>query len=132
MKAVLKTSLGLATAALFAGTAQAGMTDAKTKTAATDTNETTRAVQTLDADGRVGQLTLVEMNDNPGVTAVLGALALQTTDAYIVQDNDGAIYINHLVPVEDLQDPTLTVETVETYEIVHNGRTYTNKIVDPR
>ncbi|MEM7728669.1 MAG: hypothetical protein AAF311_05270 [Pseudomonadota bacterium] len=133
MKTIFKAALGTATAALFAGTAQAGMTQAETQAADAETPVvTTRTVQTLDADGQVGQLTLVEVDRNPQMTAVLGALAMQETDAYIVQDNDGALFINHLVPVEELPDPTLMVETLDTYDIAYRGMTFTNKVVDER
>ena len=91
---------------------------------------TTQTVQTLDADGQVGQLTIVEVERNPNLTAVLGALEMQNTEAYIVQDNDGDLFINHLVPVEDLQDPNLMVDTVETYEVTYRGMTFTNKVVE--
>jgi methionyl-tRNA formyltransferase len=130
MTAIYKTTLGALSLALMAGTAQAGVTQAEMDKKADETLvTTTQTVQTLDADGQVGQLTIVEVERNPELTAVLGALELQNTEAYIVQDNDGDLFINHLVPVEDLQDPTLVVDTVDTYEITYRGMTFTNKIV---
>ncbi|WP_298915950.1 hypothetical protein [uncultured Algimonas sp.] len=138
MNFLARTTLGFASAALLAGAANAGTMDGdKVKV---DKNKpetvvatTTRTVQTLDADGQVGQLTLVEIDRDAETTAVLGALAMQTTDAYIVKDNDGDLFINHLVPVEELPDPTLMVDAVETYEITHRGMTFTNKVVvEPR
>ena len=120
-------ALGLA---LVATTAQAGIDQAKTDKAADEAVVTeTKTVQTLDADGQVGQLTIVEVDRNPNLTAVLGALEMQNTEAYIVQDNEGDLFINHLVPIEDLQDPTLDVDTVDTYEVTYRGMTFTNKIV---
>jgi hypothetical protein len=130
MKTTLKAALGFSTALMMAGAAHAGPTD-KTMTAkdAKAAEQTHTVVRTIDADGRVGQLTLFQVQDNPQQTAVLGALAEQTTDAYVVQDNEGDIYINHVVPSEDLLDTTLMVETVDTYQITHRGMTFTNKIV---
>ena len=121
-------ALGLA---LFATTAQAGIDQAEADKKADDAVvTTTQTVQTLDADGQVGQLTIVEVERNPNLTAVLGALEMQNTEAYIVQDNDGDLFINHRVPVEDLQDPNLMVDTVETYEVTYRGMTFTNKVVE--
>ena len=125
MTALSKTALLRLSLALIAGSAQAGLGQEK----AEETKETVKTVQTLDADGQVGQLTIFEVEPNPELTAVLGALELQNTEAYIVQDNDGDLFINHLVPVEDLQDPTLLVDTVETYEITYRGMTFTNRVV---
>ena len=125
MTALSKTALLGLSLALIAGSAQAGLGQKK----AEETKETVKTVQTLDADGQVGQLTIFEVEPNPELTAVLGALELQNTEAYIVQDNDGDLFINHLVPVEDLQDPTLLVDTVETYEITYRGMTFTNRVV---
>lgn len=125
MTALSKTALLGLSLALIAGSAQAGLGQEK----AEETKETVKTVQTLDADGQVGQLTIFEVEPNPELTAVLGALELQNTEAYIVQDNDGDLFINHLVPVEDLQDPTLLVDTVETYEITYRGMTFTNRVV---
>ncbi|MEL6688068.1 MAG: hypothetical protein AAFP97_10665 [Pseudomonadota bacterium] len=131
MTALYKTTLGALSLALVAGTAQAGVMQAEMdKNVDEALTTTTQTVQTLDADGQVGQLTIVEIERSPELTAVLGALELQNTEAYIVQDNDGDLFINHLVPVEDLQDPTLMVDTVDTYEITYRGMTFTNKIVD--
>ncbi|MGJ8558861.1 MAG: hypothetical protein ACSHX3_01355 [Litorimonas sp.] len=124
MKMILKMTLGLSTAALFATTAQAGEVKSDTMTKTVDATQT---VKTIDADNQVSQLTLVQMSDDS--QAVLGAFEQQTTDAYIVQNNNGELFINHLVPIEELPDPSLTVEVVDTYEITYRGITYTNKIV---
>jgi hypothetical protein len=136
MKTMSKLGLGIVTAAVMAASAQASMIDgpqADADKATTDRSvKSTHTVQTLDADGRVGELTLIEFEESSQVTDVLGALEMQETEAYIVQDNDGRLFINHLVPIESLQDPELEVDTVETYEISYRGMTFTNKIVDPQ
>jgi len=126
MKIILKTTLGLSTAALLAATAQAG--DTTSEASADTTAPTTQIVKTIDADNQVGQLSIVRMDKNN--EAVLGAFEEQNTDAYIVQDNEGDLYINHLVAIEDLPNPDLDVETVETYEVTYRGMTFTNKVID--
>ena len=124
MKMIAKATLGLTTAALLATSAQAGQTksDETAKTA-----EPTQTVKTIDSDNQVSQLTLVRMNENG--QAVLGAFEKQTTDAYIVQNDNGDLFINHLVLIEELPDPALNVETIETFETTYRGMTFTNKIV---
>lgn len=124
MKTILKATLGLTTVALFATTAQAE--NAKSDDAV-KTIEATQTVKTIDSDNQVSQLTLVRMSEDS--QAVLGALELQNTDAYIVQDNEGALFINHLVLIEALPNPALNVETIETYETTYRGITFTNKVV---
>lgn len=124
MKTILTLTLGLSTAVIFATGAQAE----EVKPAdMTKTVETTQTVQTIDADNQVSQLTLSRMGED--TQAVLGAFEQQNTDAYIVQNNDGALFINHLVLIEELPDTTLSVDVVETYEITHRGMTFTNKII---
>lgn len=124
MKTILTLTLGLSTAVIFATGAQAE----EVKPAdMTKTVATTQTVQTIDADNQVSQLTLSRMGED--TQAVLGAFEQQNTDAYIVQNNDGALFINHLVLIEELPDPTLSVDVVETYEITHRGMTFTNKII---
>ena len=124
MKMIDKATLGLTTAALLATSAHAGQTKSDETT---KTSEPTQTVKTIDSDNQVSQLTLVRMNENG--QAVLGAFEKQTTDAYIVQNNDGDLFINHLVPIEELPDPALKVETIETFETTYRGMTFTNKIV---
>jgi hypothetical protein len=124
MKTIAKATLGLSTAALFATSAFAGQVKSD------DTAKTTapsQTVKTIDSDNQVSQLTLVQMNENG--QAVLGAFEQQTTDAYIVQNNTGDLFINHLVLIEDLPDPVLNVETIETFETTYRGMTFTNKVV---
>lgn len=120
MKTILKATLGLSITALLSTAAQAGEAQASDVM-------TPQTVQTIDSDNQVSQLTIVRMDEDR--EAVLGAFEQQNTDAYIVQDEDGDLYINHLVAVEDLPDPALEVEVVDTYEVTYRGVTYTNKII---
>ncbi|GHA96622.1 hypothetical protein GCM10009069_19570 [Algimonas arctica] len=124
MNIFLKITLGLSTAAVFATTAHA---EEMKPAEMTKTVVATQTVKTIDADNQVSQLTLVRMSEDS--QAVLGAFEQQNTDAYIVQNNNGDLYINHLVPIEDLPDPALTVDVVDTYEITYRGVTYTNKVI---
>lgn len=124
MKMIIKATLGLTTTALLATAAHA---EQAKSTDMVQPVESTQTVKTIDSDNQVSQLTLVRTNENG--QAVLGAFEKQTTDAYIVQNNDGDLFINHLVLIEELPDPVLDVETVETYEIIYRGITFTNKIV---
>jgi len=121
MKTILKATLGLTTAALMATAAQAGDAQPSDMTAP-------QTVKTIDSDNQVSQLTIISMDEDR--EAVLGAFEQQNTDAYIVQDEDGDLFINHLVLIEELPDPALDVEVVETYEVTYRGVTYTNKVVD--
>lgn len=124
MKMIIKATLGLTTTALLATAAHA---EQAKSTDMVQPVPSTQTVKTIDSDNQVSQLTLVRTNENG--QAVLGAFEKQTTDAYIVQNNDGDLFINHLVLIEALPDPVLDIETVETYEIVYRGITFTNKIV---
>lgn len=125
MKMTTKLTLGLSTVALFASAAQASQAPSETMDVKATTTQT---VQTIDADGQVGQLTIIRIDEDN--QAVLGAIEEQRTEAYIVQNNEGDLYINHLVPYEELPDPELDVEVVDTYEITYRGMTFTNKIVN--
>ncbi|GLQ21152.1 hypothetical protein ACFFUB_06680 [Algimonas porphyrae] len=127
MKTFIATATGLLVATGFAATAQAGGMVDKSKTEA---KADTQVVQTIDADGQVGQLTIFEVDTNDRTTAVLGAFEQQNTDAYIVADNEGDLYINHLIPISELPDPYLDVDTEETYTIEYKGMTFTNRIVE--
>lgn len=120
MKTVLKATLGLSVAALFSSTAYAG--DAQTSDVMTP-----QTVKTIDSDNQVSQLTIVRIDEDR--EAVLGAFEQQNTDAYIVQNEEGDLFINHLVPVEDLPDPALAIDVVDTYEVTYRGVTYTNKVI---
>jgi hypothetical protein len=120
MKTVLKATLGLSVAALLSSTVQAGETQTPDVMAP-------QTVKTIDSDNQVSQLTIVRIDEDR--EAVLGAFEQQNTDAYIVQNEEGDLFINHLVPVEDLSDPALDVEVVDTYEVTYRGVTYTNKVI---
>lgn len=124
MKTIVKATLGLITTVLFATAAHAEQVKS---TDMAKPAESTQTVKTIDSDNQVSQLTLVRTSEDG--QAVLGAFEKQTTDAYIVQNNEGDLFINHLVLIEELPDPVLDVETVETYEITYRGITFTNKIV---
>ena len=115
----------LAASTLMAATAQAG--DMNTSSDYQPQSRTTTMVKTIDADGQVGQMTVVA--NTPRKTAVLGALAVQNTDAYVVEAPDGELFINHLIPVSDLPDPTLDPDVVDTYTYEYRGMTFTNRVV---
>ena len=122
------TTLTTATAILVAATATPAFAGEMMKETTTVTAETT-TVRTIDGDNQVGQVTIFTAGD-ANKSAVLGALAEQKTDAYIVADQAGNVYINHLIPVEELPDPTLSVDTIDTYEVTYNGMVFTNRIVE--
>lgn len=46
-----------------------------------------------------------------------------------VTDENGDVYYNHYVAADELFDASADLETVDTYTVEYNGRTYTNKIV---
>lgn len=125
MKTIIKMTTGLLATAAFATAAQANVDQDKIN----DDKSDTRIVKTIDAQGQVGQLTILSIKNDDNKTAVLGAFEVQNTDAYIVENNAGDLFINHLIPVEDLPDPTLSVQTEDTYTFEYNGRTYTNRII---
>lgn len=130
MSTLIKTTLGITVAALFSANAHAGITSGTQSADETAKAPVSQTVKTIDGDGQVGQLTLYRVNSDPRKAAVLGALEEQRTDAYIVQDNEGELYINHLVPIETLPDPTLEVEIVDTYTTEYRGLVFTNKVLD--
>lgn len=59
---------------------------------------------------------------------VRGAVA--RGDLIAVEGPNGTVFYNKLIRVADLPDPTLTVQAVDTVTFTHEGRTYTNRIVD--
>ena len=120
-------TLALATTALFATTAQAGAMKSQDTAIQPVQSRTTTMVKTIDADGQVGSMQVVA--NTPRKTAVLGALAVQNTDAYVVEAPDGELFINHLIPVSELPDPALDPDVVDTYTYEHRGMTFTNRIV---
>lgn len=129
MKTMTATLTGLATATLFAATAQAADTSNMDSAAMTMTSETVRTVKTIDADGEVSMKTVTVMPTETRKTAVMSAFAEQNTDAYIVADADGELFINHLIPVAELPDPTLELDVIDTYTAEYRGMTFTNKVV---
>lgn len=61
-------------------------------------------------------------------TAVLEAS--ETQDLIRVSDDEGNVFYNHVVNIEDLPETELDIEIQDTYTFEHNGRTYTNVIVE--
>jgi hypothetical protein len=116
-------TLVLAGTNAFAGD-QAQADEMKTNVQAemTQKAETPQAVTTKSA-----VVTFTKTVEDP---RVLGAIA--RGDMYKVQDNDGIVYLNRFVPVSELPDPELNVETLDSYSYEYKGRVYTNKIVDEK
>ena len=120
-----------AATALLSTAAHAGdMHKAKTMDSASSMpvqSRTTTMVKTIDADGQVG--TMQVMANTPRETAVLGALATQRTDAYVVEDSQGDLHLNHLVDVSELPEYRLDPQVIDTVTFEHNGMTFTNRVV---
>lgn len=72
-------------------------------------------------------VTFTKTSEDP---RVLGAIA--RGDMVKVQDNNGSVYLNRFVPVSELPDPELDVDTVESFTYEYNGRVYTNKVVNEK
>lgn len=72
-------------------------------------------------------VTFTKTSEDP---RVLGAIA--RGDMVKVQDSRGDVYLNRFVPVAELPDPELDVDTVESYTYEYNGRVYTNKVVNEK
>jgi|GEM_PF-2083279 len=128
--AKFETMTGIAvTALLFAGSNafagdQVKSDEAKTETTVDAMTEEAAAPQ---AETTSAVVTFTKMEEDP---RVMGAIA--RGDMVRVQGNDGNVYLNRFVPVSELPDPELEVDTVETYSYEYNGRTYTNKVVDEK
>lgn len=126
--AKFKTMTGIAvTALLFAGSnAFAGdeikSDEVKSETVVETTTDTDAREETTSA-----VVTFTKTEEDP---RVMGAIA--RGDMVRVQNNDGIVYLNRFVPVTELPDPELDVDTVDTYSYEYNGRTYTNKVVDEK
>lgn len=58
---------------------------------------------------------------------VRGAVA--RGDLIAVEGPDGRVYYNRYIPVSELPDPELDLRVIDTFEVSHEGRTYTNKVV---
>ena len=121
MTRALTASTLIFTTALFALPATAGDMDKAPE------SRTTVMVKTIDADGTVGDAQF--RVDSPRETAVLGALDVQTTEAYVVEDEAGNLFLNHVLTVADLPDPTLDPEVLDTVTVEHRGMTFTNRLV---
>ena len=128
MKFATATAAALAATALMTTTAAAGEYKSEMKTSSMQQGKMTKMVKTIDADGEVSTITVEAMPMETRKTAVLGALAVQKSDAYVVQDQSGELYINHLVPVAELPDPTLNVREIETYTTEYRGMVFTNRV----
>lgn len=127
--AKFKTMTGFTiTALLFAGTSafageQVNADEANSNaTVETTTNDTANEAETTSA-----VVTFTKTEEDP---RVMGAIA--RGDMVRVQGNDGRVYLNRFVPVTELPDPELKVDTVDSYTYEYNGRTYTNKVVDEK
>ncbi len=118
------------TALLFAGTnAFAGdqiKSDKPSADMKTTTEMTTETVVNEDAT-KSALVTFTKTDEDP---RVMGAIA--RGDMVRVQGNDGNVYLNRFVPVSDLPDPELDVDTVDSYTYEYKGRTYTNKVVNEK
>jgi len=101
---------------------QADEMKTNTKAEMTQKAETPQAETTKSA-----VVTFTKTEEDP---RVLGAIA--RGDMVKVQDNNGIVYLNRFVPVSELPDPELKVDTVDTYTYEYNGRIYTNRIVDEK
>ena len=137
MKIMTTATAALAITALSATAAFAGdmksydkasMTTASSQ-AQMNQGKMTKMVKTIDADGQVSTMTVSAMPQETRKTAVLGALAVQNTDAYVVEAPDGELFINHIVPLSELPDPTLNVNTQDTYTVEYRGMVFTNRVV---
>jgi len=47
----------------------------------------------------------------------------------VVRDENGNVFYNQIVEIEDLQEVELDAEVVDTFTYEYQGRTYTNKVV---
>lgn len=127
MKTLTTASLGFGAAVLLAGIAMA----APEKPADAEITPT-QTVRTIDADGKIGEITVYTVERTDRDTRVLGAFEQQETDAFIVQNNEGDLFINHLVPIQELPDTDLNVEVLDTYQIEYRGMVFTNTVIDER
>tara|TARA_R110002020_G_scaffold105570_10_gene246166 strand:- start:1424 stop:1813 length:390 start_codon:yes stop_codon:yes gene_type:complete len=114
---------------LFAGTnAFAGeqvKSDEMNADKAAEMNQESETSETAATTSAV--VTFTKTSEDP---RVLGAIA--RGDMVKVQDNKGDVYLNRFVPVAELPDPELDVDTVESYTYEYNGRVYTNKVVNEK
>lgn len=64
-------------------------------------------------------------------TAVLSTVAVRDADSSLipVTDEMGRTYYNRVINVEELPDTELDLSVIDTIEISHDDRVFTNKIV---
>jgi len=55
--------------------------------------------------------------------------AVERSDYIPVTDENGVTYLNKIVDIDELPNPQLELETVDTYTYEYEGRVYTNKVV---
>jgi len=55
--------------------------------------------------------------------------AVERSNYITVTDENGNTYLNKIVNIDELPNPQLDLETVETYTYEYQGRTYTNRVV---
>lgn len=119
---MLKVSTGivLATAglALFPFTCEAAEQD-------------TRMVATLEASATPRIETAAK--DSDAITQIetrILPVPKPQADAFIVRDEDGNVFYNHVVRQDELTDLSDDIEVVDTYTFSHEGDVYKNKIVE--
>lgn len=54
---------------------------------------------------------------------------MESNNLIPVQDQDGRIYYNRIIPLSELPDPDLDLRVLDTYDVNYAGEVYTNKIV---
>jgi len=59
---------------------------------------------------------------------VRGAIA--RGDMVAVEGPDGRIYYNRFIAIEDLPDPELDLRVIDTVDVIYQGTTFKNKIVE--
>jgi hypothetical protein len=80
------------------------------------------AAETALADEAKADVT-VQANENAVQPEVM------SDNITVVRDENGNVFYNQIVEIEDLQEVELDAEVVDTFTYEYQGRTYTNKIV---
>ena len=80
------------------------------------------AAETALADETKADVT-VQANENAVQPEVM------SDNITVVRDENGNVFYNQIVEIEDLQEVELDAEVVDTFTYEYQGRTYTNKIV---
>lgn len=73
------------------------------------------------------RLTITTLRDK---TVLAATENKPSQDTFPVMDSDGNVYYNHIVKIDDLPEVEKDIDVVDTYTFVHDGVTYTNKIVE--